>query len=317
MRILSCLKENKDLKEEDRRGTQTSGLVIEVGGRKIAIYANSRRHAGENIDELLKARSADLGRPIQMADALAANWSGQEETVEAKCLAHARRKFIDIEGAAKRNGEPPLEANPCTVERDITLLSVVGSILTFEDHFFASCEQEAHPAGNTRYTAIDLTKPGRTLYSPIDYDVDTTKPGKVVQLIDLFDDWEVSRALTADAVIGEFLKNRLGDPPRKLSELPSILGYGTEIGCSNVSGDLLTRFAFHHVEGKRVAVRLGLSGCGTCRECLTQIGILLPIPGSLSKPLALAEARKEGFLLKDMKKILRGRGTKFVFRSKG
>jgi hypothetical protein len=99
VRILSCLKENKDLQEEDRRGTQTSGLVIEVGGRKIAIYANSRRHAGENIDELLKARSAELGRPIQMADALAANWSGQEETVEAKCLAHARRKFIDIEGA--------------------------------------------------------------------------------------------------------------------------------------------------------------------------------------------------------------------------
>jgi len=28
-----------------------------------------------------------LGRPIQMADALAANWSGQENTVEAKCLA--------------------------------------------------------------------------------------------------------------------------------------------------------------------------------------------------------------------------------------
>jgi Transposase IS66 family len=34
-----------------------------------------------------------------MSDALAANWSGQEETVEAKCLAHARRKFIDIEHA--------------------------------------------------------------------------------------------------------------------------------------------------------------------------------------------------------------------------
>src|SRR5215475_111097 len=99
VRILSCLKENKELKEEDRRGTQTSGLVIEVGGRKIALYANSRRHAGENIDELLKDRSAELGRPIQMADALAANWSGREETVEAKCLAHARRKFIDIERA--------------------------------------------------------------------------------------------------------------------------------------------------------------------------------------------------------------------------
>jgi hypothetical protein len=99
VKILSCLKENKELSEEERRGTHTSGLVIEVGERKIAIYNNSRRHAGENLDELLKARSAELGRPIQMSDALAANWSGQEETVEAKCLAHARRKFIDIEQA--------------------------------------------------------------------------------------------------------------------------------------------------------------------------------------------------------------------------
>ena len=99
VKILSCLKENKELKEEERRGTHTSGIVIEIGGRKIALYANGRRHAGENLDELLKARSAELGRPIQMSDALAANWSGQEETVEAKCLAHARRKFIDIEQA--------------------------------------------------------------------------------------------------------------------------------------------------------------------------------------------------------------------------
>src|SRR5262245_40682634 len=59
VKILSCLKENKDLEEEERRGTQTSGMVIEVGGRKIAIYANSRRHAGENLDELLKARSKE------------------------------------------------------------------------------------------------------------------------------------------------------------------------------------------------------------------------------------------------------------------
>src|SRR5215475_8406578 len=34
-----------------------------------------------------------------MADALASNWSGEEETIEAKCLAHARRKFIEIERA--------------------------------------------------------------------------------------------------------------------------------------------------------------------------------------------------------------------------
>jgi hypothetical protein len=97
VKILSCLKENKELKEEERRATQTTGMVIEVGGHRIALYANGRRHAGENLDELLKGRSADLDKPIQMSDALAANWSGEEETIEAKCLAHARRKFVEIE----------------------------------------------------------------------------------------------------------------------------------------------------------------------------------------------------------------------------
>lgn len=97
VKILSCLKEDKDLKKEQRRATNTTGLVIEAGGYRIALYANGRRHAGENLDELLKGRSAQLDKPIQMADALAANWSGEQETIQAKCLAHARRKFIEIE----------------------------------------------------------------------------------------------------------------------------------------------------------------------------------------------------------------------------
>lgn len=96
VKILSCMKENEE-REEERRGTQTTGIVIEVGEQKIALYANGRRHAGENLDELLKKRDRGLGKPIQMSDALAANWSGEEETIEAKCLAHARRKFVEIE----------------------------------------------------------------------------------------------------------------------------------------------------------------------------------------------------------------------------
>ena len=99
VKILSCLKENEELEEEERRATQTSGIVVKAGSHWIALYANGRRHAGENLDELLKKRSVGLETPIQMADALAANWSGEEETIEAKCLAHARRKFIEIERA--------------------------------------------------------------------------------------------------------------------------------------------------------------------------------------------------------------------------
>jgi transposase len=99
VKILSCLKENEELEGEGRRATQTSGIVVKAGSHWIALYANGRRHAGENLDELLKKRSAGLETPIQMADALAANWSGEEETIEAKCLAHARRRFIEIERA--------------------------------------------------------------------------------------------------------------------------------------------------------------------------------------------------------------------------
>ncbi len=98
VRILSCMK-----KEERGRATQTSGLVIKVGDHKIALYASGERHAGENLAELLKMRSEGLDRPIQMSDALAANWSGKEEVIGSKCLAHGRRNVFEL--AAIHPGE--------------------------------------------------------------------------------------------------------------------------------------------------------------------------------------------------------------------
>src|SRR5262245_57148847 len=57
VRILSCLKENK---EEKGRATNTSGIVVKAGGRKIALYLSGRRHAGENLAELLAKREKGL-----------------------------------------------------------------------------------------------------------------------------------------------------------------------------------------------------------------------------------------------------------------
>ena len=51
-----------------------------------------------------------MEKPIQMADALAANWSGGAETIEAKCLAHARRKFTELEEIFPQECAPVLEA---------------------------------------------------------------------------------------------------------------------------------------------------------------------------------------------------------------
>jgi hypothetical protein len=61
VRILSCLKEDK---KEKGRATQTSGIVVKAEGRKIAVYLSGRRHAGENLAELLAKREKGLTPPI-------------------------------------------------------------------------------------------------------------------------------------------------------------------------------------------------------------------------------------------------------------
>ncbi len=65
----------------------------------MALYFSGRRHAGENMAELLGKRAPEMAPPIQMSDALAANWTGEFERIVAKCLAHARRQFVELEAA--------------------------------------------------------------------------------------------------------------------------------------------------------------------------------------------------------------------------
>jgi hypothetical protein len=89
VKILSCLKEDRE-EEAERRATNTSGIVVKTtAGHMIALYASGRRQAGENLDQLPEGRDEELGPPIQMADALAANWKGKRPRIAAKCWAHA------------------------------------------------------------------------------------------------------------------------------------------------------------------------------------------------------------------------------------
>ncbi len=97
--ILDLLKENKQIAVGERRGVQTSGIVARMGQQQIALYVSGRCHAGENIAQLLGKRAPELAPPIQMSDAQASNWTGEFERIMAKCLAHARRQFVDIEPA--------------------------------------------------------------------------------------------------------------------------------------------------------------------------------------------------------------------------
>jgi transposase len=82
--------------EEERTGVFTSGIVAVGAGRKIALFFTGARHAGENLDQVLKRRAAELPPPIQMCDGLAQSETRDFETLLSNCLAHARRRYVEV-----------------------------------------------------------------------------------------------------------------------------------------------------------------------------------------------------------------------------
>jgi len=79
-----------------RSGMFTSGIVSMHQGRKIALFFSGRKHAGENLADVLAQRATTLAPPIQMCDALTRNLPAELETIVANCLAHGRRQFVDV-----------------------------------------------------------------------------------------------------------------------------------------------------------------------------------------------------------------------------
>jgi transposase len=90
MRVLSLDREaasDADLAAE-RTGVFTSGIVSIGEGHRIGLYFTGRKHAGENLTDVLKQRAAGLEAPIQMCDALSRNLPKKLEVIIGHCLAH-------------------------------------------------------------------------------------------------------------------------------------------------------------------------------------------------------------------------------------
>jgi transposase len=99
-RILSLLAENRTRGPSERTGIFTTGLVargLDDSSPPIVLYASGRRHAGENVDRLLRLRAARRGMPIHMADA--SSMAPRSERIGAHCLTHARRYFFEASAA--------------------------------------------------------------------------------------------------------------------------------------------------------------------------------------------------------------------------
>jgi transposase len=95
MRVLKLERDPGD----QRTGVFTSGIVSTAEGRQIALYFTGRKHAGENLAEVLHQRVADLPPAIQMCDALSRNVPKLPPGVDvllANCLAHGRRQVVEV-----------------------------------------------------------------------------------------------------------------------------------------------------------------------------------------------------------------------------
>ena len=103
MRVLSFMGKRRaallkkgELPDPERTGLFTTAIVsIDDARPAITLFFTGRKHAGENLEDVLDQRSDGLPPPIQMGDALTRNVPDKHTVVESNCLAHGRRKIFD------------------------------------------------------------------------------------------------------------------------------------------------------------------------------------------------------------------------------
>lgn len=98
-KILQLLKENQRLEQEGskgRTGIFTTAIVATCADHKVAVFLTGRQHAGENLEDVLQHRASELEAPIQMCDGLSRNTPKDFTTILANCMAHGRRKFVEV-----------------------------------------------------------------------------------------------------------------------------------------------------------------------------------------------------------------------------
>jgi hypothetical protein len=74
----------------------TTGIISVHEDHKRALFFTGQKHAGENLQDVLAKRAEVLGPPIQMCDMLSRNTAGDFETIVAGCMAHSRRKYVEV-----------------------------------------------------------------------------------------------------------------------------------------------------------------------------------------------------------------------------
>ena len=84
-----------ELETPERTGLFTTAVISKTEEGPVCLFYTGRKHAGENLANLLVQRASDLEEPVLMSDASSRNLPNERDVGEANCLAHARRNFVD------------------------------------------------------------------------------------------------------------------------------------------------------------------------------------------------------------------------------
>lgn len=284
--------------------SENSGNTSDSGDEKNGAVVHGDSSAPEAIPAAASGRgvSGDTARGTIWGGESAGHqiiWGEDDITVGSGTTPFSLRAVMERHWQTEMNDtNDPEFFSGCTGENTVGILSVVGDIISYQRAEFIVCPKAAHPSIESWYQSFQASSPERKS-----------------SLTDFFEAADIHRALLADGIVQKTLAGGdITSPPATLPELIQALSEASSECEYGFSEDLLTRFAFHHLEGGKVAVRLGLShGAGACRGNLTQLGILLPIPEKLAASLKKAEARTEGFLMRDQKKIANDKMTSIEF----
>jgi transposase len=97
LRIVDTIRHNRLNPDKKRAGMYTTGILAQNDVHKIALFYNSQRHSGENMERLLHKRYKNKGAVIQMCDALSHNIPETHDTIVCNCLSHGFRKFDELQ----------------------------------------------------------------------------------------------------------------------------------------------------------------------------------------------------------------------------
>ena len=165
-------------------------------------------------------------------------------------------------------------------------LSLVGPYLSLEREISESLSGAAHVSSVRDFVALDLKEPNLP----------------EISLTRWFTEEQLVSVLKKDSFVAQQLRlPRAGmDSLKTLADAFKILN-----NCRFSLGDgSMTSFAFYELKGRdQVAVRIGLNNSCIVGDEFKQLGLLLPVPPALETDLRAAATGRQGFLMKDSRKL--------------